>query len=338
MSFFKGWADRVKRDYDLPRLTDEMIAAFEHNHGIKLPKSLLDLLRIKNGGVINNPDFRFTGLEFTVAELRGVGEGLKIPHLESLESVYDDASETEQREWKRHFDKLGKVFVLAEAGGHPYSFALDYNRPGPAGEPAVVLIRFDGESMEVQTVADSFGEFLKAQYQGDETPGVKLEEADSYELISQGDYSGRHAISDVPIEHAWKICADKDRLMVYQKTDFNGTKTWQKATLLKSSLVFSFAPLEESGVDVETELADLIRDEAAPEILVQEAAYANPDCYRLDLHVDPAQDNWIELLETTQFGERWKNSVSRVVYISVYSSDRSLLERTFQDLAKSCGG
>jgi hypothetical protein len=338
VNFFGNWADDIKREYDLPPLTDEMIAEFERNHGVKLPESFLDLLRTKNGGLVNNRDFRFSGKEFAVSELKGIGEGLKIPHLKSLESIFSDSSGFDSRTLGKHFSNPAKAFLLADAGGSPDSYALDYNRVNHRGEPMVVWFCFDEDTMQTETVADSFAEFLNGQYQGDETPGVKLEEADSHKLIAEGEYSGRHAISDVPIEHSWKICADDGRLIVYQKTDFNGTKTWQKATLLKSGLVFSFVPLDESGVDVEPELADLIRHAVAPELLAQEESYANPDCYRLDLHVDPSQDNLVELLETTPFGERWKNSVSRVIYASVYSSDRSLLERAFQALADICGG
>ena len=60
---------------ELPALTQEAVAACEQKFGIKLPASVLELLRTKNGGFLENSDFKFAGEDYQVREILGIGDG-----------------------------------------------------------------------------------------------------------------------------------------------------------------------------------------------------------------------------------------------------------------------
>lgn len=144
-------------DVEGPELTDEMIRAAEQRLGVRLPASLLDRLRIVNGGDLADPAafpanvdspfaeedhvpvFSLNGIPAVGEEGRyGTGAGL-------LSSAYLI------REWQ-----LPENLVLLTGDGHSW-IALDYRESGASGEPAVVWV---DETPTDARLADSFADFL----------------------------------------------------------------------------------------------------------------------------------------------------------------------------------
>ena len=115
-------------------LTDELVAEAEQLLGVALPTDLLDLLRIRNGGVVADAwNAHPLGADKYVPFGHMVGIGLDPVVASMLNSPYLIHEE----------GLLPSSTVVIDGDGH-YWVTLDYRECGPAGEPAVVRLHSDG--------------------------------------------------------------------------------------------------------------------------------------------------------------------------------------------------
>ena len=183
MKFFGEWADEIKSDKELPRFTDELRNAFESRHQIKIPNSLAELLRSKNGGVVENSDFRFHGEDYCVTEIFGIGTNAASSPIKSLAEILDNpGTEDLKLTLQRQQINPARILSFGDAGGYPWFYALNYNQRYSESEPTIVCIRFDGDSIEVKKLANTFTEFIEGQYFGDQEPEVKFDDAENLGL------------------------------------------------------------------------------------------------------------------------------------------------------------
>ena len=131
-----------------------MIAEAERTLGVKLPADLLSLLRVRNGGYVNDdfavcPTSRPTSWaedHVIVTEIAGIGSSPVLSLLDSpaLNTEWDQPAE----------------LVLLSGDGH-WWIALDYRECRPDGEPPVVFYEngSDGAPDEL-LLAASFREFV----------------------------------------------------------------------------------------------------------------------------------------------------------------------------------
>lgn len=336
----------LKNNPELPPLTDETLAAFEKRIGLKLPKVLADLLRIKNGGLVQNTDFKFKGKEYEVTYIKSVSPDEVFDSIQSYASIVRDSDRNETRELLQNkLGDLAKVLFVAEPNGYPYAFALNYNHLNSAAEPTVYCVWMEGDEADANLTANSFAEFLAGQDCGDEHSTVDLAESQKYQLIAEGGYEGRyegtheegsHTLFGLPVRVSWKICSHRSRLIVFQEKDWAGQLTITREEIHKSALAFDFPSLESYGVELEPELAEMIRPAIEIEVLSKYEAPLIPDCYELLLHIQPGGKKWVSIDSSSPYQGRWKNRKFRVVYSSVKSLNKVELMRTLQAVAASC--
>lgn len=139
--------------YTGPPLTPEMVGQAETSLGVTLPKSYLQLLIERNGGIPLRrrfpTEFATSWAEdgFEIAGLRGLSGEWGIDSDSGLGS--SDMIE----EWD--YPPIGVVVCDMPSGGHD-AVMLDYSACGPQGEPAVAYI---DEDRVPQQVAATFAEF-----------------------------------------------------------------------------------------------------------------------------------------------------------------------------------
>jgi hypothetical protein len=347
-NFWGQMSDEYLRDHpEPPPLTDEALAAFEKRSGLKLPKALTELLRIKNGGLLQNTDFNFEGKEFQVTYFKSVSPDDSFDAIRSYADVLSgpDAAEMRQQLKKKAGDP-SRLLLVAEPLDFPYAFALNYNRLSSRGEPTVYCVCLvECEEVRVKCLANSFTDFLAGQYFGDEQPTVNLAEVKKYRLIAEGGYEGRYEgtpqpgagiLSGLPVRVRWSICSHRSRLIVFQEIDWAGQPKITRAEIHKSALAFDFPPLESYGAELEPELAEMIRPAIEIDVLSKFDAPLIPDCYELLLHVKPGHKRWVSIETSSPYQGRWKNSKSKVTYESVKSASEPELARVQQSVAANC--
>ncbi|NUK73497.1 SMI1/KNR4 family protein [Streptomyces lunaelactis] len=136
-----------------PPLTDEVAREAEQVLDLALPFSLLDLLRVQNGGEVSSDWNAFPTAQPTswsadhvpFSELMGIG------HRELTASLL--ATPYLVEEWD-----LPSPIVLISGDGH-YWIALDYRECGRRGEPSVIWLDADLDS-ELQLAVD-FRSFIE---------------------------------------------------------------------------------------------------------------------------------------------------------------------------------
>jgi hypothetical protein len=133
----------------LPPLTQDMIAAAEHELGVTLPADLLRLLRMQNGGVVAEAwdacpaEANFYADDHVPFDmLFGIGPSDSADATTLLDTPYL------VQEWE-----LPSPIVLLSGQGH-YWVALDYRTCGPHGEPSVAW--FDNEREHEFRLAPDF--------------------------------------------------------------------------------------------------------------------------------------------------------------------------------------
>jgi hypothetical protein len=147
-SFWSGSAYGVQQP-----LTDEAVGVAESELGVTLPSSLLELLRVQNGGVVADRWKAFPTREPTswakdhvpFKELMGIGRAENV--LSLLQTPYF------VEEWG-----LPTPIVLLAGDGHCW-VALDYRVCGRAGEPSVTW--FDTELAAESALATDFRSFVE---------------------------------------------------------------------------------------------------------------------------------------------------------------------------------
>lgn len=139
-----------------PPLTDELLDATERELGVRLPESLVALLRYRNGGGLRVGFPKDRNYNTTHEEIRGIGT--KYPCLEKDAWWHDDEDfepRPAEAEWLIPFD----------GNGH-WDLCLDYRQSptDPTGlriHPAVVVVDTEASEPNVESfVAASFDEYL----------------------------------------------------------------------------------------------------------------------------------------------------------------------------------
>lgn len=138
------WKHPLYLPYLKNPLSDEQLDAFEQDVGYKLPRAMVDLLRVQNDGYSR---YKFEGLPFEM--LWGIGNNFPILTLLSREF-----QEFEPEELGISFSLDG--LIAFDGNGH-YYWCLDY-RENPE-MPQVTFV--DLENGEYQIIADSFEVFLQ---------------------------------------------------------------------------------------------------------------------------------------------------------------------------------
>ena len=337
--------DYLRDNPEPPPLTDPLLAAFEKRTGVKLPKSLTDLLRIQNGGPLHNADFRFADKDYQVTYIKAVMS--EEESHESIKSYFHMLDDDEgARLLQKKIGNLSKILEVAEPLDYPYTFALNYNHLNGGGEPTVWCIEWDDETPAAHQIANSFAEFLDGQYFGDEKPIVDSYDAVRLKLcIAEGRYVGKYRgepkegsglLMGMPVNVVWQIYAVGDRLILFQESDWAGENRLTRAEVRKSNLAFNFPKLESYGVKVEPELAENIRPGVEIELLTKYDADLEPDCYELLLHVsDPGESQWV-VDESLEYEGRWKNRKHEVVYVSVKSAAKDELTKVLEAVVTAC--
>ena len=162
-------------------LTDKMIADAENVLGVKLPASLLAILRMQNGGCPQRREYHPDYVE--LHEVYGIAPGCttcsalqEMPRRiwDVFEGYFDDAA---YEEWRHTFQdtihpdwgrkpRIPETILLLEDRVH-WGIALHYVRCGRQGEPSVVHVEMEGSATGDQIfteIAPDFLAFLRMLY------------------------------------------------------------------------------------------------------------------------------------------------------------------------------
>ncbi len=135
------WKKPMYLPYVHEVLTDETVKTFEQKFGYKLPQSLIDLLKIQNGGHI-----RYEFPEAPSMQIWGVGDGYP-----SLMLLINEFSPEEVDYVDFSLDGL----IAFDGDGH-YYHCLDYRQNKDNPEVAYIDIECNAQSV----IAKNFDEFL----------------------------------------------------------------------------------------------------------------------------------------------------------------------------------
>ena len=134
------------KTYTFGELTDELVSRAEETIGYKLPESYKELLRFKNGGVINDALD-----ESWLTAIYGISADPN--EFNGLENMFDNW----KNEWE--YPDIGIPFGETPSAGHDM-FYMDFRVTDENGEPRI--LRIDNEmDNEVFVVADNLPEFIK---------------------------------------------------------------------------------------------------------------------------------------------------------------------------------
>ncbi|MET9555970.1 SMI1/KNR4 family protein [Streptomyces sp. NPDC006645] len=148
-----GGGDGGGTGAERPPLTDELVTEAERVLGVTLPTTLLDLLRLRDGGAVapswnaapTGRPTSWSGTQVPFTDLMGVG---RVPgSLSLLDTPYL------VEEWE-----LPSPIVLLTGDGH-WWIGLDYRECGPRGEPSVTW--FDAEAETELPLAADFRSFVE---------------------------------------------------------------------------------------------------------------------------------------------------------------------------------
>jgi len=132
------WQKPIYLPYLQPKLTDKILEKAELKLGYKLPKELVELLKIQNGGYI-----RKTLEESLNEQIYGIG-----PHFPSL----TDVDWTDYKDWVS-FELNG--LIPFDGDGH-WHICLDYRKNNE--NPQITYISIESDSQRL--IAESFSEYL----------------------------------------------------------------------------------------------------------------------------------------------------------------------------------
>ncbi|MFC8271391.1 SMI1/KNR4 family protein [Streptomyces sp. NPDC057271] len=140
--------------YTGPQLDMGMIRRAEDDLGVRLPRSYVEVLLLRNGGTPRHCCYptsfptSWADDHFEISGIRGIGGTWGIDSSSGRGSSYLIA------EWE--YPDIGVVICDTPSAGHD-TVMLDYSECGPEGEPAVAYI---DEDRVPRRVAQSFDEFL----------------------------------------------------------------------------------------------------------------------------------------------------------------------------------
>jgi hypothetical protein len=173
IDFDRFWTDPgtlpgMTEEQTQPGVSDEQIAAWERDRGVRLPDVLREALRRQNGG--------FVGDEET---------GCRILPLDRIVPMEDDA-------WEWAFcdedeDDAPDRRLILEFGygcdGTGGTLYLNYADCGPQGEPSVVLYYSDGG--EFDPCAESLAEFFEQMLATNDAPEIDWSETERLSVVAR---------------------------------------------------------------------------------------------------------------------------------------------------------
>ncbi|WP_257967889.1 SMI1/KNR4 family protein [Peribacillus deserti] len=137
-------------------VTDTMIKKTEDLLGYKLPKSYMDLIKIRNGGTPINTCFptasptSWAEDHIAISSINGIGGEWGIDT--------DSGSQFMIQEWG--YPDIGIVLCSTPSGGHD-AVMLDYSKCGNNGEPRVIHVDVeDFENPNITFLAENFDAFI----------------------------------------------------------------------------------------------------------------------------------------------------------------------------------
>ena len=344
----------LKENPEQPPLTDESLAAFEQCVGLKLPKALTNLLRVKNGGPLQNTDFRFNGKDYEVTYIKAAVPDDSYSSIRSYSNILRDPDFAEAGDQlQKKVGSLAKLLYVAEPSGYPFSYVLNYNRLNFSGEPTVCCVWLEfGEEPNLKQIANSFTDFLAGQYEGDAAPIVEMNEAERYRVLASGGYSGMHEVSGKKVEMEWKVCLDGRRIIVFQREDWGWGESVKRQEMNRSQFQESSGALEvlldwlfglyqrfllwRTGKEIGADLSQLANTK---KLRIEKCdAPLKPRCFTLTFFAhtlgdELTDDSWIRTREATPYEGRWKNSESKVWNISISSASKQELQKVRSAIA-----
>ena len=146
IDFTKFWAkDQYSIDNEV--VTNEKILEVEKKTGFKLPPSLIEILKIKNGGTPNCLAFP------TKTQTTWSHNHIQITNFCSLKEI---ANIQLRDEWQ--YLSTGLVICDCPSGGHDVVM-MDYSECGPNGDPKI--IHYDQEMEQTTFLCNNFIEFVE---------------------------------------------------------------------------------------------------------------------------------------------------------------------------------
>ena len=173
-------------------VTDKDIRDAEAELGYTLPAAYIELLKNRNGGVLNKNCFiNNEGDCVYVTGIYGIDRDKKYSLLGEMGNEF----------WisKVKYPPIGIVVADTISGGHDMIF-LDYRECGPTGEPKVVRVDQEGD-YSITLLADNFGDFIKNLY-------ISIEEITDEEFQSLSDEDKVKLINeqeDLDIDRAMEL-------------------------------------------------------------------------------------------------------------------------------------
>lgn len=153
---------QIEFDGAVPPLTDEMVANAERRLGFRLPATYIEVLRIRNGGMLRrclyrpdaNADFQiWMPTIFGIGGERGINS--PAPRFADNDTHDETMNEFLIRMWG--YLQTGVVIAHVNHGG----FQLDYRDCGPSGEPSVVYIDAERHpKIAVHPVCENFAALI----------------------------------------------------------------------------------------------------------------------------------------------------------------------------------
>lgn len=159
MKFENFWKQHeyYTENYVEEPLTDEMVEYVEKKLGYKLPKIYIELMKIQNGGAINNNYWFNQNPKSNEVNTIGIDAFFGIGSKKRNSIFGRFGHEFWFTEWEYPRD-LGVIIADTESGGHDMIY-LDYRECGRDGEPKVSVC-FSEYDNEIQVLANNFEEFL----------------------------------------------------------------------------------------------------------------------------------------------------------------------------------
>ena len=150
-------SDYALKNYVGAPLTDESVAAVEHDLGFTLPVSYVELMRFQNGGLPRRTNHR------TKERTKWSDDHIAITGLYSIgsEQTYSLCGEFRSQFWVEEwgYPPIGIYFADCPSAGHDM-VCLDYRACGPTGEPQVVHVDQEWD-YKIVFLAENFETFVR---------------------------------------------------------------------------------------------------------------------------------------------------------------------------------
>ena len=294
-----------------PPLTDATVASIEARYHVRFPRRLIALLREKNGGYLNDKEFKFKGKDYQVDSISGLAEeGWSA--IEPISRFFKRSSHPDfLDEFPAKLGNLDRVLIFAGYASHCL-YALDYNKSDQIEEPRVLYLNIEG-GITAHEVARNFDEFLDGHYLGDPVPSVRWDELADQTPALETHVAFQHKLGETHLEEFHRVYRLKSTLVLFTRSLWDEKVRLRKATITLKSLAPEFCNISKL-------------DHAA-----------GPDVFVLCLHVDPHR-KWVDLEDSEQSGNLWKNTRAQVVYDSIHAFDRKLLDKFRRELFPSYKG